>query len=147
VVNKVKTASAMKVNFAHDAADTIPLPATMIHELSEALAKSDSGMTLKLYSAYPFPDRASRKLDSFDGGVGGVRAQSRRRLRQICGGQRHGIVRVAIADRMTMEACVNCHNTHADSPEKDWAATADMMWMIALHPSRRSPAAWHCSSG
>jgi hypothetical protein len=37
----------------------------MLHELSEALAKSESGMTIKLYSGYPFPNRASRKLDAF----------------------------------------------------------------------------------
>jgi len=30
------------------------------------------------------------------------------------------VVRVAVADTMVVEACVNCHNTIAESPKKDW---------------------------
>src|SRR5262249_3024979 len=29
-------------------------------------------------------------------------------------------VRVALPDRMTSQTCVDCHNTHPDSPKKDW---------------------------
>jgi hypothetical protein len=121
VVNKVKSAGSMKVSFAHDAADTIPLPATMIHELSETLSKSSSGTTLKLYSAYPFPNRAGRQLDGFasdalaafdkNPDAAFVRSES-------LGGK--SVVRVAVADRMATDACVTCHNTHPDSPKKDW---------------------------
>jgi len=152
VVNKVKTASAMKVSVAHDAADTIPLPATMVHELSEALGKSESGVTVKLYSAYPFPNRASRKLDGFEQDAIAEFARNPEavfvRSEDVKG---RASVRVAIADRMSTDACVSCHNTHPDSPKKDWklndvrgvlevavpvdrqmAATANMMWTIVL---------------
>jgi ABC-type transporter Mla subunit MlaD len=121
VVNKVKSAGAMKVSFAHDAPDTIPLPATMIHELSETLSQGSSGTTLKLYSSYPFPNRAGRTLDAFasdalaafakNPDVVFVRSES-------LGGK--SVVRVAVADRMANDACVTCHNTHPDSPKKDW---------------------------
>src|SRR5262249_57579376 len=30
------------------------------------------------------------------------------------------VVRVAVADVMAVQACVNCHNTIAGSPKKDW---------------------------
>ena len=30
------------------------------------------------------------------------------------------VLRVAIADRMVAEACVNCHNSHPDTPRRDW---------------------------
>src|SRR5581483_6247605 len=30
------------------------------------------------------------------------------------------IVRVAIADTMAAEGCVNCHNSHPDTPRKGW---------------------------
>jgi hypothetical protein len=121
VVNKVKAADAMKISSSHSGADTIPLPATMIHELSERLRSDPSATQIHLYSKYPFPNRASRKLDRFaedalaqfekdpeavfvrTEDVGGVRA-----------------VRVAMADRMAVDACVSCHNTHPDSPKKDW---------------------------
>jgi cytochrome c553 len=29
-------------------------------------------------------------------------------------------VRVAVADRMVVAACVNCHNSHPASPKRDW---------------------------
>ena len=101
--------------------DTIPLPATMIHELSEALSKGSSGTTLKLYSAYPFPNRAaaswtrSAKTRSPPSSKDpdGVFVRS-----EELGGK--SVVRVAVADRMAADACVNCHNTHPDSPKKDW---------------------------
>jgi hypothetical protein len=121
VVNKVKTSSSMKVSFVHDAADTIPLPATMIHELSEALGKSKSGTTLKLYSAFPFPNRAGRKLDAFAEEALAAFAQDPDAVfvksEDVAG---KPAVRVAVADRMATDACVTCHNTHPDSPKKDW---------------------------
>ena len=121
VVNKVKGASSMKVSFAHDAADTIPLPATMIHELSETLSKGSSGTSLKLYSAYPFPNRAARKLDTFGADAIAAFAKDPNAVfvrSEELGGK--SVVRVAVADRMATEACVNCHNSHPDSPKKDW---------------------------
>jgi hypothetical protein len=152
VVNKVKSASAMKVSFSHDAADTIPLPATMIHELSEALGKGSSGTSLKLYSAYPFPNRAGRRIDAFASDALTVFEKNPEavfvRSESLEG---KSVVRVAVADRMANDACVTCHNTHPDSPKKDWklndvrgalevvvpidgqlAATTGMMGTIAM---------------
>src|SRR5438132_14047677 len=54
-------AKARKLNFevTDDYAQkpsAIPLPATMIHELNEALSKKED-YTIRLYSQYPFPHR------------------------------------------------------------------------------------------
>ena len=126
--------------------------ATMGHELSGALATSESGVTVRLYSAYPFPNRASRTLDAFGREAMGEFARNPNALfvksEEVNG---RASVRVAVADRMATETCVTCHNTHPDSPKRDWklndvrgalevvvpvdrqiAATADMMWTIAL---------------
>ncbi len=126
--------------------------ASMGHELSEALTTSESGVTIKLYSSYPFSNRTSRTLDSF--GREAMQELARNpsafyvTSEEING---RASVRVAVADRMATEACVTCHNTHPNSPKRDWklndvrgalevvvpidrqiAATADMMWTIAL---------------
>ena len=64
IVSKLK--SQDKVSISSDYKEHefgIPLPATMIHELSE-LSQS-SGLQIKLYSAYPFPLRSDRVLDEF----------------------------------------------------------------------------------
>ena len=122
VVVPVKKNHAMKINFDHaDKLDTIPLPATMIHDLSKIISENENGIKLKLYSNYPFPNRASRTLDSF----------GKEALSQFDGGNYDTyskeatldgkeVVRVAIPDFMVADACVNCHNSRADTPKNDW---------------------------
>ena len=122
VVVPVKQNKAMKINFDHDTKyDTIPLPATMIHDLSKIISASGDGMQLKLYSNYPFPNRASRQLDDFAKDAlsnfdkGATDAFSRN---ETINGKE--VVRVAVPDYMVADACVNCHNTRADTPKNDW---------------------------
>jgi len=122
VVVPVKNQHAMKINFDHaNKADTIPLPATMIHDLSALISDNENGIKLKLYSNYPFPNRSSRTLDQFGKDAlasfesGNYDAFSRT---ETMGGKE--VVRVAIPDFMVADACVNCHNTRADTPKNDW---------------------------
>ena len=122
VVVPVKNQHAMKINFDHaNKADTIPLPATMIHDLSKIISDGESGMKLKLYSNYPFPNRSSRTLDKFGKDAllnfdkGNTEPFSR--AEKINGKE---VVRIAIPDYMVADACVNCHNTRADTPKNDW---------------------------
>ena len=96
-----------------------PLPATMIHDLSELLVKE--GVVVQLYSAFPFPNRAKRELDAFQKEawehLKADPEQSFSRTETLAG---RTVVRTAVADRMANEACVRCHNAHAASPKKDW---------------------------
>jgi eukaryotic-like serine/threonine-protein kinase len=104
---------------------TVPLsiPATFLHDVGEHLAQtSRTGVKVRQYSDYPFPWRVD----------GGPRDDFERaallRLRQSQGqetahefteidGQR--VVRYAQA-RVMKRTCVACHNTHPQSPRKDW---------------------------
>jgi len=122
VVVPVKKNKAMKINFDHaNKLDTIPLPATMIHDLSKIISGSGDGMQLKLYSNFPFPNRASRKLDDFARDAlsnfdkGATEAYSKT---QSLNGKE--VVRVAIPDYMVADACVKCHNSRPDTPKNDW---------------------------
>ena len=36
------------------------------------------------------------------------------------GGGRSTVLRVAIADRMVAKVCVDCHNSHPQTPKNDW---------------------------
>lgn len=121
VVKKVLAGSEMKPNFTHkNNADQIPLPATFIHDLSEEFSKQ--GMILKLYSEYPFPNRNSRQLDDFGKAawqqLNTVPTEAFSRTEVINGSQ---VVRVAIADTMSAEGCVSCHNKHPDTPKNTWS--------------------------
>jgi len=120
IVSKLKASNQITISSDYKKKHNgIPLPATMIHELSE-LSES-SGLKIKLYSAFPFPDRADRKLDTFQKQAWqklSANPNSPYVTTQTIGEQH--IVRVAIADILTEQACVQCHNTHPQTPKVGW---------------------------
>jgi len=120
VIKKVLKGSDMKGSFNHkNDPNAIPLPATLIHDLSEELSKA--GTSLKLYSAFPFPNRSKRVNDGFANQAWQALSknpeQSFTKVETING---NTIVRVAVADTMISEACVSCHNSHPQTPKNDW---------------------------
>jgi len=99
--------------------DAIPLPATMIHDLSKIY--SIEGTKVKLYSAFPFPNRASEKMDEFGREAWDKFQQNPDQVvvrNEVVNGE--SVVRVAIADFMVSPVCVSCHNSRADTPKNDW---------------------------
>lgn len=121
VVERVR---AHGIDVTHDYREreaTIPLPATLSILLGNRLDE-ETETTVRLYSDYPFPRRAS---------VGGPRDEFERHALIALNTQpeepyfrfedhEDGIVlRYAIADRMR-RGCVDCHNSHPQSPKTDW---------------------------
>jgi CheY-like chemotaxis protein/signal transduction histidine kinase/HAMP domain-containing protein len=136
VVEKVRTRTDLKVNFDHaDKADTVPLPATMILDMSAML--KESGTTLKLYSPYPFPNRRDRVIDQFGQDAWTFLKNNPdrvfTRVEQVEG---RTSVRVAIADRMSAQACVSCHNALPSSPRTDWKL-GDVRGVLEVNSSRQ----------
>ena len=123
VVQKVTQQTTLNVDAQHKGRpDTIPLPATMIHDISEQLSQSIDGMKIKLYSDYPFPNRAERVLDDFEKSSIEHFRNTQQREPVILREQQEGVevIRVAVADEMNALSCVNCHNSRADTPKSDW---------------------------
>ncbi len=120
ILNKVKAGSNMRPAINHkDDPNAFPLPATMIHDLS-ALLKNE-GTTVNLYSAYPFPNRKSRILDTFQNEAWDYLVKNPEDV-FVEETKKDGktVVRVAVADTMVAEGCVNCHNAHPDTPRTGW---------------------------
>src|SRR5688500_13008050 len=66
VVAKLKPGIPLQASFDHAGrTDAIPLPASMIHDMSKILGQDSSGIFLRLYSNHPFPNRKDRVLDGF----------------------------------------------------------------------------------
>src|SRR3990172_517059 len=100
----------------------IPLPATLSILLGERIGARGSGTETRLYSPYPFPWRRE---------MGGLRDDFSKRAWSFL--SRHPqepffvfedqdgrpYLRYATADLMR-SACVDCHNTHPDTPKSDW---------------------------
>ena len=120
IIKKAKANGGLKPAIDHEGvANTIPLPATMIHDLSNLLAKNDT--TMKLYSAYPFPGRKDRVLDGFQEKAWAYLSKNPDKAfkhKEVRNGKT--IMRVAIADKMVAQGCVDCHNTHPLTPRKGW---------------------------
>jgi methyl-accepting chemotaxis protein len=103
----------------HNVGGAIPLPATFIYDMSARLEKEDT--RVRLYSAYPFPNRKDRTLDPFQ-------EEAWRHLnsnpegiftrQETLNGQ--PVLRVALPDRMVAQTCLDCHNSLPNSPKKDW---------------------------
>lgn len=120
VIKKVVGRDGIRGDFKHEGdPNAVPLPATMIHDLSKIF--SSEGTVIKLYSAFPFPNRASRQLDEF-GQSAWEKFQKNPDQVVISNEELDGepVVRVAIADKMVSQVCVNCHNTRPDTPKADW---------------------------
>lgn len=120
IIKKVVADGNMKPSYDHAGdPNAIPLPATFIHDLSKLLAEKDT--RLNLYSAFPFPNRADRTLTEFQQRAWNELSNDPNAVVieevEIEG---EDYVRVAIADTMAAEACVNCHNSHPSSPKTDW---------------------------
>ncbi|MGR3318695.1 MAG: response regulator [Candidatus Anammoxibacter sp.] len=121
VVKKVMSKSNLRVTFDHKIRENaIPLPATLIQDLSSLLADSE-GMRLMLYSAFPFPNREDRVLDDFaKEAIAYFKTNPDGTFVKTDLIKGNETVRVAIADKMVDESCVTCHNTHPLTPKKGW---------------------------
>lgn len=104
----------------HQKKNAIPLPATLTLKLAEKTQKEQQKFEVGLFSQYPFPWRANRKLDT----------HTQRALQQIAENPNSTYTAIdkykgreyfhyAKADFMS-QACVDCHNSHPDSPKIDW---------------------------
>jgi len=120
VIKKVLGKGGIKGSFEHTKdPDVIPLPATMIHELSKLY--SVEGTAISLYSAFPFPNRASRKLDDFGKQAWETLTRDPKALvKKMDTINGEPVMRIAIADIMVSDGCVSCHNSRADTPKADW---------------------------
>lgn len=121
IVSRAKE-SGMKVNYDYlGKRDTLPLPATLVKALGEKISQESPGSQLRLYSRYPFPHRTStEKRDDFEEqaliSLEKQPGQPFYRVETINGRQS---LRYAVADIMR-KSCVECHNSHSESPKKDW---------------------------
>ncbi len=120
IIGPAKASGALRPSIEHEGDNSaIPLPATMIHDLSALLASSST--TMSLYSAFPFPNRADVTLDDFQQSAWeflSVNPDEVYQREEVVGGVTK--MRVAIADRLVAQGCVACHNSFPGSPKTDW---------------------------
>ncbi len=108
----------------HDVPGAIPIPATLSIELGEVIGAKEGIVGYRFVSDYPFANRARHALDSFE--TNALEAFRRSRQADAAILETSGSFfdrRVRIATPVMLgAACVECHNTHPESPKHDWQA-------------------------
>lgn len=117
----VKKAREYGMDITHDHAGNpgaIPLPATLTSDLGRLMAEGRQEVSIRLYSDYPFPWRK-------DGGpADGFEERALQQLQidpdtPYYEFESGSVLRYATADVLRPD-CVDCHNTHPDTPKNDW---------------------------
>ena len=122
VVNRVLTIPGHSdvVHNYKDIPGAIPIPATLSLELGNVIGEQQSDITYRFVSKYPFRGRAPHDLDAFERrALADLEANPRQIVTDASWSGMSG--RVRLVSPVLMEAaCVACHNSHPDSPKRDW---------------------------
>lgn len=102
----------------------IPIPATLSIELGALFdnAHRDGRISYEFISDYPFAKRVARPLDDFESkAIRAFRADTDLKTFNQLSGNGLGRSAYRLATPVIMrKACVTCHNSHPDSPKRDW---------------------------
>ncbi|HEV2556161.1 MAG TPA: methyl-accepting chemotaxis protein [Bosea sp. (in: a-proteobacteria)] len=114
----------------------IPVPTTFI--LDYAARLTAGGDQVKLVSPFPWPQRTrSENLDAFQAAAWKTLTEEKTpSFSAIEGSGPDAVLRVAVADRMA-QSCVDCHNSHPDSPLRIWKV-GDVRGLIEIRQSLAS---------
>ena len=127
----------------HNPYETFParfrFPANaVLLELGKVISEQQQNITYRFVSDYPFKNRAPHELDDFES------ERAARRCATIPT-RRSSTYAVAVqrqraADRAVMmgAACVSCHNSHPESPKRDWKV-GDVRGIQEVAITSRSP--------
>ncbi len=109
----------------------VPLPATLTLLLADHLDDSVDGLEVRLYSEYPFPWRGPVVMDAFERhALEALGAQPDSTYTEFEETEDGRTLRFARGDPMRAQ-CVNCHNSHPDSPKTDWRV-GDLRGVLAI---------------
>lgn len=98
----------------------IPIPATLSIELGRVISEQQRNFFYRFVSDYPFKNRAAHALDRFEtDALRSLREHPDEQLAEVSGSLSTDRIR-HITPVIMEGACVACHNTHPDSPKRDW---------------------------
>jgi len=98
----------------------IPIPATLSLELGRVISAQQANISYRFISDLPFRNRPAHAMDAFERSAldelrGGV-------TRVVTDAQLQGFTNTyrLVTPVVMADACVRCHNAHAESPKLDW---------------------------
>jgi adenylate cyclase len=98
----------------------IPIPATLSLELGRAISEQQQNIAYRFVSDFPFKNRAPHPFDDFETtSLAALRDHPDQKLTEVSWSILSDRVRL-IAPVIMGAACVACHNSHPESPKRDW---------------------------
>jgi adenylate cyclase len=98
----------------------IPIPATLSLELGRVISEQQQNISYRFVSDFPFKNRAPHSLDGFEtAALSNLRGNPKQQLTEVSATVFSDRVRL-VAPVIMGAACVSCHNSHPESPKKDW---------------------------
>src|SRR3954469_8010768 len=98
----------------------VPIPATLSLELGRVIGAQQENITYRFVSDFPFQNRAPHQLDKFEkDALESLRNDPEQKIVDTETSLFNDKVRL-IAPVTMGPACVSCHNSHPESPKKDW---------------------------
>ncbi|MGB2597148.1 MAG: DUF3365 domain-containing protein, partial [Pseudolabrys sp.] len=98
----------------------IPIPATLSLELGRVISEQQENISYRFVSDFPFKNRAPHVLDGFEtGALADLRNHVNQQLTDVSASVFSDRVRL-VAPVIMGAACVACHNSHPESPKRDW---------------------------
>lgn len=95
----------------------IPIPATLSLELGKVISEQQQNIGYRFVSDYPFKNRPPHALDAFEtNALSVLRGNSNQQLAEVSATVFSDQVRL-IAPVIMGQACVDCHNSHPESPK------------------------------
>lgn len=120
VVSRVAGSDVIVTHDFRKQENAIPIPATMTLEFAEYVNSRSADTEVALVSAYPYPWREPRIFSSFE-------KKALDEIGTANGGEfwelsyQNSLQTLSFATPIVMaQGCVDCHNSHPDSPKMDW---------------------------
>jgi adenylate cyclase len=98
----------------------IPIPSTLSLELGKVISEQQQNINYRFVSDFPFKNRAPHQLDQFEkASLQSLRDNPDQKIIDASSSIFRDRVRL-IAPIVMGAACVGCHNSHPESPKRDW---------------------------
>jgi class 3 adenylate cyclase len=112
--------STQVVHNYKDVPGAIPIPATLSLELGGVISAQQSNVAYRFVSDFPFEGRPPHVMDDFErNALASLRQNPKQPITDVSASLFSDRVRL-IAPIVMGAPCVNCHNSHPESPKRDW---------------------------
>lgn len=113
---------------------TIPLPVQVVTETSQMFSTKYTGIRYRLISLWPINRQNSPRDELDKSSLEAVGVRPERPITRTVKIDDQTYFHAIYADRATSQTCVACHNSHPDSPKKDFRVGDIMGGLVIEFP-------------